>query len=126
MIGDSQALDPLVNREPGGEFPGSARSFSRRRAVRPGTRPRAGRGVHGRSPARLRACAGYSRDCPSRGWIPPCDRLTALFREPIVKQIMRISLLFVIFLLISLQLVFATPGRGQGADETRVILELNN
>jgi TonB-dependent SusC/RagA subfamily outer membrane receptor len=48
----------------------------------------------------------------------------ALIREPIVKQIMRVSIIFVVLLFTSLQLLLATPGIGQGANDTKLTLEL--
>jgi TonB-linked SusC/RagA family outer membrane protein len=50
--------------------------------------------------------------------------LTGLIREPIVKQIMRISVVFLALLFASLQLLLATPGHGQGANDTKITLEL--
>ena len=52
--------------------------------------------------------------------------LTGLIREPIVKQIMRISVVFIALLFASLQLLLATPGHGQGANDTKIILELKD
>ena len=52
--------------------------------------------------------------------------VTTLIREPIVKQIMRISVIFLVLLITSLQLLLATPGRGQGAENTKLTLELKN
>jgi len=50
--------------------------------------------------------------------------VTAVIREPIVKQVMRISVVFLALLLTTIQLLLATPGRGQGVNETKVTLAL--
>src|SRR5688572_6526455 len=50
--------------------------------------------------------------------------VAGLVKQPIVKQIMRISVVFLVLLFASLQLLLATPGHGQGANETWVTLEL--
>lgn len=52
--------------------------------------------------------------------------LAGLIREPVVKQIMRISVVFLVLLFASLQLLLATPSNGQGADDTRLTLELKD
>jgi TonB-linked SusC/RagA family outer membrane protein len=52
-------------------------------------------------------------------------RLAGLIREPIVKQLMRISVVLAGILLTSLQLLQANPARGQGADDVKLTLELN-
>jgi TonB-linked SusC/RagA family outer membrane protein len=49
-----------------------------------------------------------------------------LVRQPIVKQIMRISVVFLALLFTTIQLLLATPGRGQGVNDTKVTLELKN
>jgi TonB-linked SusC/RagA family outer membrane protein len=50
----------------------------------------------------------------------------ALIRHPIVRQIMRISVVSTVLMVTSLQLLLATtPGRGQGVNETKLTLELN-
>jgi TonB-linked SusC/RagA family outer membrane protein len=55
------------------------------------------------------------------------NAVSALIREPIVKQIMRISVVSSVLLVTSLQLLLATtPGRGQGVNDTKVTLELKN
>ncbi len=50
--------------------------------------------------------------------------LGRLIREPVVRQIMRISVVFLVLLFSTLQLLLATPSRGQGADDIRLTLEL--
>lgn len=52
--------------------------------------------------------------------------LRAVIKEPLVKRIMRISVVFLALLFTSLQLLPATPTRGQGADNTKLTLELKN
>lgn len=60
----------------------------------------------------------------------PCyahvSALSGLIREPIVKQIMRISVVFIVLLFASFQLLLATPGHGQGTDDTKLVLELRD
>lgn len=50
--------------------------------------------------------------------------LSGLIREPVVRQIMRISVVFLMLLFSTLQFLLATPSRGQGVDDTRLTLEL--
>src|SRR5690606_27552031 len=47
-----------------------------------------------------------------------------LMREPLVRQIMRISVVFLVLLFSTLQLLMATPGHGQGVNDVRLTLEL--
>ncbi|MFZ6009557.1 MAG: hypothetical protein ACOYXT_04355, partial [Bacteroidota bacterium] len=49
--------------------------------------------------------------------------MAILIKEPIVKQIMRISVVLLALLFTSLQLLLATtPGRGQGTEDTKLTL----
>ncbi len=60
---------------------------------------------------------------------PPFIRpanLAWLIHQPFIRQLMRISLLLMVFSLTCLTMLLATPGRGQGAETTTVTLELND
>ena len=52
--------------------------------------------------------------------------LAWLIHQPFIRQLMRISLLLMVFSLTCLTMLLATPGRGQGAETTTVTLELND
>jgi hypothetical protein len=52
--------------------------------------------------------------------------IAAKMRKPIVKQIMRISVVSTILMVTSLHFLMATPGRGQGINDTKLTLELKN
>ncbi len=60
---------------------------------------------------------------------PPFIRpanLAWLIHQPFICQLMRISLLLMVFSLTCLTMLLATPGKGQGAETTTVTLELND
>lgn len=58
-----------------------------------------------------------------RHWLP--QSVAWLIKEPFIRQLMRISIVFIAILLTSLQMLMATPGLGQGAETTEITLALN-
>ncbi|HEY9045346.1 MAG TPA: carboxypeptidase-like regulatory domain-containing protein, partial [Ohtaekwangia sp.] len=56
----------------------------------------------------------------------PVANLAWLIHKPHIRQLMRISLLFMILSLTCLTMLLATPGRGQGAETIQVTLELRD
>ena len=68
----------------------------------------------------------FSVECAGRQGSSSIFATAALIREPLVKQIMRISVIFIALLFTSLQILMATPGHGQGADDTKLTLELKD